>query len=230
MGVKTRAGLVPRRQVGMSEPKSKARTASRVVPGVYRWRVLDERIGGSESDAYAVVSGGRAVLIDPLPLADGALARLGRPQAIVLTAACHQRSSWRLRRALGVPVHAPRGVAVGEVAGELLEEPDHRYGSGDLLPGHLRALHAPGPTEAMYALWHPPTGTLFLADVLTHDGRGTPAFVPAEYQDDPALTRATVRNLHRLVTPKVLCFEHGPPIRRGARDALLRSLAADREA
>ncbi len=214
----------------MSEPKARARATSRVVPGVYRWHVTDDRIGGSESDAYAVVARGRAVLVDPLPLAEAALARLGRVEAIVLTAACHQRSSWRLREAHRVPVFAPRGVPVGAAPGQLLEEPDRRYGDGDLLPGRLRAVHAPGPTEAMYALWHEPTGALFLADVLTHDGRGTPAFVPGEYQDDPRRTRATVRALQQRLAPKVLCFEHGPPIRRGARDALLRSLVEDPDA
>jgi hypothetical protein len=34
----------------MSEPKSKAEGAERVIPGVWRWRVWDERID-FESDA-----------------------------------------------------------------------------------------------------------------------------------------------------------------------------------
>ncbi|HJY82217.1 MAG TPA: hypothetical protein VKK81_14180 [Candidatus Binatia bacterium] len=49
----------------MSEPKTIAQKAEEIVPGVWRWAVHDDRID-FESDAHAVVEGGRVVLIDPL--------------------------------------------------------------------------------------------------------------------------------------------------------------------
>ena len=60
----------------MSEPKAVAETVEEVVPGIWRWNVLDERID-AESDAHAVSDRGGTVLIDPLPLREAALKRLG---------------------------------------------------------------------------------------------------------------------------------------------------------
>ena len=93
----------------MSEPSARARRIQEVIPGVWRWFVLDDRID-SESDAHAVVEDGRTTLIDPLPVAEAALQRLGPIAAICLTAKCHQRSVWRYRTQFGVKVYAPAGV------------------------------------------------------------------------------------------------------------------------
>ncbi|HEU4385212.1 MAG TPA: MBL fold metallo-hydrolase [Anaeromyxobacteraceae bacterium] len=211
----------------MSEPKATARAVVRVAPGIYRWRVSDDRIGGGESVGHAVVERGRLVLIDPIPVAEGKLRRLGRVEAIVLSAACHQRSAWRFRRAFGVPVLGPRGPGVSPTAGDFLEAPDRRYDDGDRLPGGLRAVHAPGPTEAMFALWHPGRKALFLTDLLMRDGRGPLRFVPDQYQDEPARTRETLRRLHRRFRPQVLLLQHGAPVESGARAALAAALERD---
>ncbi len=212
----------------MSEPKSKARRTYEIAPGLHRWKVSDDRIGGMESDAYAFVSVGRVTLIDPLPIGEEALRRLGLVEAIVLTAANHQRSAWRYRRALGVPVHAPEGVPVGPAPGELEEAPDQTYREGTALPGGLEPLHAPGPAMAMYALWLQSTQAVFVSDLLVRQGP-TPTFVPAEYQDDPHRTRTSVRRLLEGLPIEIICFAHGPPLVRGARRALMRALEQDRE-
>ena len=83
----------------MSEPKAVAETVEKVVPGVWRWHVWDDRID-SESDAHAVSDRTGTVLIDPLPLRDEALKRLEPIVAICLTAACHQRSAWAVSQDL----------------------------------------------------------------------------------------------------------------------------------
>ena len=50
--------------------------------------------------------------------------------------------------------------------------------------------------------------------------------VPGEYQDDPKLTRKSVRRL--LVLPfRVLCPNHGAPVTIGAKKAIRRALAQD---
>lgn len=210
----------------MSEPKAKAKNLEEVVPGVYNWHVRDDRIGGVRSDAYAVVDrDGAVVLIDPLPIDEKLLRPLGSITAIVLTAGNHQRSAWRFRKLFNVPVWAP------ENAHGLEEEPDNFYTSGDTLPGGLTAFHTPGPAEAMFTLWlqQHPRGIVFLSDLLTHEGRGRPEFVPGKYQDDPIRTRASVRRVFDHLPADTLCFAHGEPIVGAGKSALKLALELDDE-
>jgi glyoxylase-like metal-dependent hydrolase (beta-lactamase superfamily II) len=205
----------------VSEPKATAKRVSKVAPGVWRWKVHDERID-FESDAYAVSDGRRGVvLIDPLPLAEAALEKLGRVTAICLTAACHQRAAWRYRRAFRVPVYAPKGSRAME------GRPDRRYREGDALPGRLRPVHTPGPERAHYALLREGRPrVLFCADLVMRAGRGALAFIPAEYHDDPAATRTSVRTLLGLRF-SILCLSHGPPVTKDPHRALARALERD---
>jgi hypothetical protein len=191
----------------VSEPQAVAESLEEVVPGVFHWRVADERIGGYTSAAHAVRGdGGAFVLIDPLPLDDADLARLAPVEAIVLTAATHQRSAWRYRERFGVPVHLPEGSR------ETDEEPDAHYGAGAGLPGGLVAVHAPGPEQPHYALLlDRPPGVLFCSDHLMRGPDGALMFVPGEYHEDPAETRRTVERLLDLPFT-VLCLDHGAPL------------------
>jgi hypothetical protein len=210
----------------MSEPKAKARKTVEVVPGVHHWSVHDDRIGGASSDAYAVVDeDGAVTLIDPLPIDEQALRRLGNIAAIVLTAGNHQRAAWRLRKAFGVPVWAPEG------AQGLEEKPDFSYVAGDTLPGGLSTFQTPGPTEAMYTLWlqQHPRAVVFISDLLTHEGRGTPKFVPSEYQDEPQRTRQSIQRILDHLPFQTVCFAHGGPIVNDGAAALRRALEQDSE-
>jgi|APTNR8051073442_1049403.scaffolds.fasta_scaffold15281_4 glyoxylase-like metal-dependent hydrolase (beta-lactamase superfamily II) len=197
----------------MSEPETIAETIEKVLPGVWRWHVQDERIG-AESDAHAVQDVAGTVLIDPLPLRPAALERLHPIVAICLTAACHQRSAWRYRREYGVKVYAPEGARATD------EEPDVRYRADELLPGGLKAIHTPGPEHAHYAFWREPSpGVLFCPDLIMRDAGGALAFMPAEYHDDPEATRDSVRRLLDLAFD-VLCLDHGAPITADPHAAL----------
>jgi hypothetical protein len=193
----------------MAEPNAIAAAAEEVVPGVWRWGVANERIGGAESTG----------LLDPVRLAPEALAALGPVAAILLTAQCHQRSSWRYRRELGAPVWAPDGTRPME------EEPDERYHVGDLLPGDLRAVHTPGPEEVHFSfLLEGEPGVLFCSDLLTNYGGRGLDFVPLQYHDDPPQTRRTVESLLELDFD-VLCLDHGSAIRDDPK-AEIRALLA----
>jgi hypothetical protein len=206
----------------MSEPKEIALSAEEVVPGVWHWAIHDDRID-YESDAHAIVEGDRVVLIDPLRLDDAALRRLGIVEAICLTAACHQRSAWRYRKEFGVKVYAPQGIRPME------EEPDVYYHGRDRLPGGLQTIHTPGPENVHYAFWLArDLGVLFCPDLLTHGQGQALQFVPAEYHDDPAATRQSVRRLldFRFST---LCFNHGPPIMDNPHVALREILRRNQE-
>jgi len=205
----------------VSEPQAVAQELEEVVPGVFSWHVSDERIGGFTSASHAVEGDdGSFVLIDPLPLADAELARLEPVEAIVLTAATHQRSSWRYRARFGVPVFLPKGSR------ETDEEPDARYGADAPLPGHLLAVHAPGPEQPHYALLRARDGgVLFCPDQLMRGPDGALLFVPFEYHEDGAETRRTVERMLELPF-SVLCLDHGAPIVDDPKGAIRDLLAA----
>ena len=198
----------------MAESRAIAERAEEVFPGVWRWCIHNERIGGAESTSHAVRAEDGLVFLDPVRLAADAVASLGAVSAICLTAQCHQRSAWRYRRELGAPVYAPEGTRPME------EEPDERYREGDALPGGLRALRTPGPEQVHFSFLRPgDPSILFCSDLLTHyDGRSLD-FVPLEYHDDPEETRRTVESLLDLDFD-VLCLDHGSPLADNPKGAI----------
>ncbi len=203
----------------MPEPKGIAKLVGEVVPGVYCFTMHDDRID-FESDGYVVVEKGRAVLIDPLPMRPRDLKKLGTVDAICLTASCHERAARRYQDTFKVLVYAPRRAV------DFVETtPDRRYGPGARLPGGLKAVHSPGPTDAHYSLYlKRGGGVVFCADLLTNVGRRGLAFVAGEYQDDPKGTLVSVRRLLDLRF-KVLCPNHGKPVTTGAKKGIRQALA-----
>jgi len=202
----------------VSEPTTRARSLTLAAPGLLHWTLHDDRID-FRSDAHAVRGTRGFVLIDPLPLTERTLTQLAPVEAICLTGSCHQRSAWRYRSHFGVKVYAPRG------ARGLEEKPDVAYAAGAHLPGGLVAVHAPGPTRVHFAFHRPARrGTMFCADILTREGRGV-RFIDPAYQDAPQETRATAAALLRLRFG-ILCFDHGAPLGRGAKQAIRAALRA----
>ena len=197
----------------MSEPKTTAQSVEEVTRRIWHWHLWDDRIQ-SKSDAHAVTNDEGTVLIDPLHLRQDLLARFEPVIAICLTAACHQRSAWRYRRAFGAKVYAPEGCR------EMEEAPDHRYTDGSSLPGGLRAVHTPGPEAAHFALLREAEpAVLFCPDLVMRSADGRLSFIPAEYHDDPDATRASVLRL--ITVPfQVLCFDHGAPLTANPQGAL----------
>lgn len=205
----------------MSEPRRTAKRIQEVVPGLWWWSVRDDRIGDTESDAHAIAGNGGTVLIDPLPLAPRALRRLEPVAAICLTAACHQRSAWRYRKAFGVKVYAPQGSRAMD------EEPDAYYRADEILPGGLQAIHTPGPEWAHFAFWRGQApGVLFCPDLVMAVEGGELDFIPPEYHDDPEATRDSVRRLLDLPF-SVLCLDHGAPVRDDPHAVLRRLLGRE---
>ena len=187
--------------------------AEELVPGVWHWRVRDERIGGAWGCSHAA----DGVLIDPHRLADDAFARLGEITAIVLTTSVHQRAAWQLRRELGVPVYLPAAAREAE------EEPDERYAEGDALPGGLRAIFTPGAGTTQHSLLLPrDAGVLFTPDLFVRSASGPLAWVPFEYMHDPEEAGRSAARLLGLEFD-VLCMGHGAPVVGGAREALLQA-------
>ncbi len=203
----------------MSEPREVATDVEEVVPGVWHWRVHDDRIDFI-SAAHAVLADEGTVLVDPLPLAPEALERLGDVTAICLTTSSHQRSSWRYRRELRAQVYAPA------LARELDEEPDRRYAEGDVLPGRLRAVFTPGAgtTQHTFLLEGEPT-VAFVPDLLARPPGGRVELVPAQYMHDPEEAR---RSLEKLLgySFSVMCLSHGAPVTDDPHGAIRAALEA----
>jgi glyoxylase-like metal-dependent hydrolase (beta-lactamase superfamily II) len=203
----------------MTEPRTVAGTMTEIVPGLFHYKIFDERIK-SQSDSYALVAGGRVALIDPLPLDPAQLRRLGTVEAIVLGTPSHQRSAWHLRRDHKAKVYAPEGF------GDLEEKPDVTYKAGDALPLGIRPLHAPGPAKAHH-VFHIATkpGVLLCTDLL-HVGSKGIEFLPDKYMDDAARARESARRLLE-IDFDILCFGHGDPVTKDARKTIAAVLEKD---
>jgi hypothetical protein len=201
----------------VSEPKTVAESTEEVVPGLWRWSIHDERIDFVGA-AYAVKSDDRAVLIDPLPLEDGALTELGRVEAIVLTCGSHQRCAWRYRREFGVKVYAPA------LAKEIDEEPDVRYGEDDALPAGLRPVFTPGAGTTQHTLLLDGPKAAFVPDMLVEAPDGRVAMLASRWMYDAEEARRSVEKLLELDF-EVLCLAHGGAVTNDAKAAVRGALA-----
>jgi hypothetical protein len=189
----------------VSEPKATAAAVEEIedVDVVY-WYVEDDRVGGALSTAYGLRTDDGMVLIDPLPLEPQAFAGLGEIQAIVLTSGSHQRSAWRLREELEVPVWAPA------LAQQLDEEPDDRYGHSSVLPGDLVAMFTPGPGTTQHTLvLDDYIG--FVPDLVVNPVGGELSLAPDEYIENPRQARESVKQLLEQGL-EILCPSHGLPV------------------
>jgi len=188
----------------MSEPDTLAKSIESIAPGILHWSLLDNRIH-NRSDSYAIETPEGKVLIDPLPLEDHLESQLEDAEAICLTGRFHQRAAWRYQKQFDVPVYAPR-------KGEGYEgTPDHLYDAEDLLPGGLKVVHTPGPSDAHFAFYldRENGSAMFIGDLLTRRSGGEHfRFVPSEYQVAPDKTRESVRNLLEF-SIDYLCPNHG---------------------
>ena len=128
---------------------------------------------------------------------------------IALTAGCHQRAAWQLRRLLEVPVMAPAGATLDETPDAWLEagsEPAEGIVTHDVI----------GPTNPhVVFLWAAEQRILFIGDLLMRDGAGTPFVpVPQEHHENHAATRSSVEKLREL-KPDWLCPAHGAVTENG---------------
>jgi glyoxylase-like metal-dependent hydrolase (beta-lactamase superfamily II) len=205
----------------MSEPMTIARSVTEIVPGLFHFKIDDERIK-TQSDAYALVANGRVALIDPIPLEPERLARLGKLEAIVLGTPSHQRAAWRYRREHQAKVYAPEGWT------DLEEKPDVTFKAGDTLPFGLKPLHAPGPGAAHYVFHIAKAPGVLLCTDLWHVGAKGVEFLPDKYMGDPGKARESARRLLE-IDFDILCFGHGDPIMKDARKALADVVRLDAE-
>ena len=202
----------------MTEPRAAAERIEEVVPGVWHWRVHDDRTDFVAA-SHAVASEEGTVLIDPVRVSGSEpLSQLGRVGAICLTAGSHQRSAWRFRRDVGIGVWAPA------LARELEEEPDVRYGAGDVLPGGLAAYFTPGAGTTQHTLLDAERDVVFVPDLLLRADGGELEINPWEHSYDPPAQRASIEKILELPF-SVLCLAHGAPVTEEPKAAIHEALA-----
>jgi glyoxylase-like metal-dependent hydrolase (beta-lactamase superfamily II) len=165
----------------VTEPATVATDVQQVVPGVWTWSVHDDRID-FVSASYAVSS------------EEGT------------TTSSHQRSAWRLRRALGARVWAPA------LARQVEEEPDERYSEDDALPARLRPIFTPGAGTTQHTfLLDRNGGVAFVPDLFVLPPGGELTLVPEQYAHDVEQARRSVEKLLQLPFA-ALCLGHGAPV------------------
>jgi glyoxylase-like metal-dependent hydrolase (beta-lactamase superfamily II) len=168
------------------------------------WSVTDDRIGGGQSDSYALHTKSGVIFVDPLPLTYAAADRFPSVAWALLTRGCHQRASWRYRREHGARVVAPRGSQ------GLVTEPDQHYTEGTRLPADFRAIRTPGPEYDHFALFRPgEPSILFVGDLIRRRDSSTPLeLAPVGPKLAAGIGRESVEKLLELDF-ELLCLSHG---------------------
>ena len=184
-----------------------------VTGDVFYWQAYEPAVK-CDLSCCALRVGGRLVFVDPIPLAEEALAELtaeAAPALIVLTNGNHARAAAAYRERFGVPIAS---------ALEGMEEfvPDQVLADGDTLLGALTVIALPGAGAGEIAL-HGPGGIVCIGDALIHIEPLGFAVLPEKYCGDVKLLRASLRKLLRFDFG-VLTFAHGLPIVTDARGRL----------
>ncbi len=148
------------------------------------------------------------LVIDPIPLSSMAAEELGKPSAIYLTSGNHQRDSLAWKARFGIPIFAPED-SKSEV------EADHWVVPGEVSDLGVRIIDLPGGATGESALLV--DDVLIFGDAVIHlDGL---AILPAKYCNNP---RQLAESLPKLLdfSCSTICFAHGWPIVRNAKEAL----------
>lgn len=185
---------------------------------VFFWQAYEPAVK-CDLSCCALRVGGGLVFVDPIPLADAALAELtaeAPPALIVLTNGNHARAAATMRDRFHIPI-AAHADAAEEIA------PDRLIADGDTLLAALTVITLPGAGPGEIAL-HGPGGVACIGDALIHLELHGLALLPDKYCDDAKLLRASLRKLLRFDFG-VLTFAHGLPIVTDARGRLESLLA-----
>ena len=189
-----------------------------VTPSLFEWQAYDPAVK-CDLSSCAIETADGLIFVDPIELAEPALARLllGRkPHAIVLTNGNHSRAAEKFRARLGVKIFASAD------ADGLGITPDATLADGHRAPGNMRAITLPGAGPGEIALvGH---GIACLGDALIHLPPDGLRMLPDKYCADPAQLRRSLRKLLSCDF-QVLTFAHGAPLTDSAHQKLEHLLA-----
>jgi glyoxylase-like metal-dependent hydrolase (beta-lactamase superfamily II) len=160
----------------------------------------------------------RLYLVDPIPLAPGALAELTAEASIsgiFITNANHARAANAFAAPSGAALLASPGTASALWPTEIVAmEGGARVGEG------IEMIAIAGAAEGEIALYlEADNGTLIVGDALINFGSSGFSLLPAKYCQDRQLLRNSLRQLLEFRFERLL-FAHGKPIMAGARGKL----------
>lgn len=165
------------------------------------------------------------IIFDPVPLADAAwttLLRFGTPRAIVLTNENHLRAGITLGTRFNIPL-----VATPTLLEHLGADPVKEIDVQPCAPGEeflgIRPLPIRGASHGETA-WLTPDGVLIFGDALVNIN-GEPALLPSKYCVNARQNRESLKHLlQEDLKFDIVCFAHGLPIAKNARERLLAAL------
>ncbi len=197
-----------------------------IATGLWHWTARHDHIGVDVSSYFLPAE---RVLLDPMLPDEGIdwLAEHGPPEHILLTNRHHDRHSWELRERFDCTIHCIRN-GMHELEGRGPAEP---FDFGDELPGGIVAYEVDAISADETALHIPAHDALACADGVIHY-ESELGFVPERYMDDPAQTKANLREAYARLLDRDLDFDilltaHGSPWVGGAKEALRRFASAE---
>jgi glyoxylase-like metal-dependent hydrolase (beta-lactamase superfamily II) len=180
----------------------------RISDRVAVWQGFDPEIK-ADLGSTAISTTPGLVVIDPVPLADAALAELvgHLPVAsIVLTNGNHERAAAEFAERFSAPV-----LAHADAKDELTISVTRWLADGDLVADALRVIALPGAGKGEIALHDADAGLLCIGDALVNLEATGPAFLPEKYCEDAKLLRGSVKKLRGLAV-RTVTFAHGLPL------------------
>ena len=187
---------------------SAAEEIDEVGPGLFIWHAYDPK-AKAELFSTAIVSDLGTLIVDPIPVAEMALAELlqNAPlRGIIVTNSNHWRASTDLGRKFSAPIFAHP-----EFIPEAAKSPFQHVAHGaNILNIEVIAIEGAAPAEIVL---HVPAhdGSLIVGDTLINFDPYGFAFLPAKYCSNPKQMRRSLRQLLKHTSQRML-FAHGTPI------------------
>ena len=187
---------------------SAAEEMDEVGPGLFIWHAYDPK-AKAELFSTAIVSDLGTLIVDPIPVAEMALAELlqNAPlRGIIVTNSNHWRASTDLGRKFSAPIFAHP-----EFIPEAAKSPFQHVAHGaNILNIEVIAIEGAAPAEIVL---HVPAhdGSLIVGDALINFDPYGFAVLPAKYCSNPKQMRRSLRQLLKHTSQRML-FAHGTPI------------------
>ena len=201
-----------------------AEELQRVRSDTYIWQVYDPKVKTDLFSSALVTSEGIFV-VDPVPLAESALAllpQLGPIIGIIVTNSNHERASADFAQRFSAPVFAhSESLATERFFGFTA------VGDGDRICEALDVTVIDGAAPGEIALSYPlNSGVLIVGDALINFEPQGFSFLPKKYCSNEKEMRRSLRKLLPHKSERMF-FAHGSPILSGATARLQRLLDAD---
>jgi len=205
-----------------------------VAPSLLIWKSYDPAL---KTDLFstAITTRNGTFLVDPIPLADAALAQLlnaGSVTGVIVTNSNHLRASADFADRFSIPIFAhPQTFPDQRFPGTKVRQSNglvrSRVGDGSKICDELAVITIDGAAAGEIVLHYAPNGgMLIIGDALINFEPYGFTFLPHKYCSNEKEMR---RSLRKLLTRKAerMLFAHGPPIQSAASARLQQLLGVD---